>query len=60
MPIMLHVNHIDTCSREVVESSTKVTRDRKVYKAKKGIVAEELLRKEVLLYKKKLTPLLRN
>jgi hypothetical protein len=55
MPMMLPDDHINTCSKEVGESSAKVTRVRKQHKVRNIFAEEELLKKEVLLYKKKLT-----
>jgi len=53
MPVMQPVDHVSTCNLELED--TKPTRDRKQRKEKKGVAAEELLRKELELYKKKLT-----
>ncbi len=53
MPVMQPVDHVSTCNLKLED--TKATRDRKQCKEKKGVVAEELLQKELELYKKKLT-----
>ncbi len=53
MTVMQPVDHISTSNLELED--TKATRDRKQRKEKKGVAAEELLQKELELYKKKLT-----